>query len=245
MAGKDAFIIVGHRGLQEKHEENSLEGFKAAKAAGLDAVELDVQFTKDGQIIVFHDYDLKRLCGVDGAPWDYTLAEINRFRIGRARETIPTITEVMDALGNFPIYIELKTVDDNGGLVNYGLEDPLSLLIRGRAASRYRFLSFNPLSIRKLKELNSGFIAGLNVSKETMKYYGEIDTDLLKRFSVDFVQPDASLYLDGGISGIEKKGIPIIPWTVNTEDEARACMERGASGIITDVPMKMREKLQV
>ena len=43
---------------------------------------------------------------------DYTLAELKAFRIGKRRETIPTIEEVMDAMGNFPIYIELKTIDD-------------------------------------------------------------------------------------------------------------------------------------
>ncbi len=243
MPGKNTFMIVGHRGLQEKHEENSLESFVGSRIAGLDAVELDVQFSRDGEIIVFHDYDLKRLCDVNGAPWDYTLAELKNFRIGKRGETLPTLVEVMDAMGNFPIYIELKTIDDEGGLVNYGIEDPLARLITVRESSRYRFLSFNPLSLRRLKELNPGFTVGLNVSPETLRYYGKIDMDMLKRFSVDFVQPEVSMYLEGGISGIEGKGVQIIPWTVNRADEVRACMERGASGVISDIPLKLRETL--
>ncbi|MHB1709563.1 MAG: glycerophosphodiester phosphodiesterase [Thermoplasmataceae archaeon] len=241
MSGKNAFMIVGHRGLQERHEENSLESFSWAKAAGLDAVELDVQFSKDGEIIVFHDYDMDRLCGVRGSPWDYMLAEMKTFRIGKKRETIPTIVEVMDAMGDFPIFIELKTVDDEGGLVNYGIEEPLARIITGRESSRYRFLSFNPLSLRRLKELSPEFIVGLNLSPETIRYYGEIDMDMIRRFSVDFVQPEVSMYLEGGISGIENKGMEIIPWTVNTVDEAKACMERGASGVISDIPLKLKD----
>ncbi|MEM0156247.1 MAG: glycerophosphodiester phosphodiesterase family protein [Thermoplasmataceae archaeon] len=243
MSENNEFLIVGHRGLCERHVENSLSGFKDAKASGVGAVELDIQFTKDRKIVVFHDYDLTRLCGVKGSTWDYTLEDLKSLRLGNGEENIPTLSEVLDSLGKYRIFIELKTVDDDGGLVNYGLEDALISDLDGRDTALYRFLSFNPLSLRLLKEKDSSMFTGLNVSPETMNYYGEISQDLLERFSVDFVQPEMSMFLKGHFSGIAGK-VPIIPWTVNTVKDAIACREMGSSGVISDVPLELMERLK-
>lgn len=238
------FLIVGHRGLPERHVENSLSGFLDAKKSGIEAVELDIQFTKDRKIIVIHDYDLKRLCNVEGPSWDYTLDELKLLRLGNSGEQIPTLAEVLDAMGRFRIFIELKTVDNEGGLVNYGLEDALVEELAHRDASEYRFLSFNPLSLRTLKEKNRDFITGLNVSRETVDYFGDIDKEMLDRFSVDFVQPEVSMFIGGQLSGIVKAGVPVQPWTVNNADEAISCQRSGAVGVVTDVPLKLIEKLK-
>lgn len=243
MTKNNEFLIVGHRGLRERHVENSLGGFIDAKASGVEAVELDIQFTLDRKIVVFHDYDLMRLCGAKGSTWDYTLEDLRQFRLGKGEEGIPALSEVLDSLGNYRIFIELKTVDDEGGLVNYGLEDALINELKGRDTGAYRFLSFNPISLRLLKERDSSLITGLNVSTETMKYYGEINLDLLERFSVDFVQPEMSMFLDRHVSGIAGK-VPIIPWTVNTVKDAIACMEMGSSGVVSDIPLELMEKLK-
>ncbi|MEL7053628.1 MAG: glycerophosphodiester phosphodiesterase family protein, partial [Cyanobacteria bacterium J06588_5] len=57
-------VILGHRGMPEEHQENTMAGFKRAVELGLDGVELDVFLTKDNKLIVFHDLDTERLTGV-------------------------------------------------------------------------------------------------------------------------------------------------------------------------------------
>ena len=67
-----------HRGLFDNNSEapeNSLAAFKKAVDAGY-GIELDVQLSKDNQLVVFHDATLKRMCGVEGKVWDYTLEEL-------------------------------------------------------------------------------------------------------------------------------------------------------------------------
>lgn len=100
-----------HRGLFNNDgdaPENSLLAFKRAVEKGY-GIELDVQLTKDDQLIVFHDASLKRMTGIDGYVWDYTLEELKQFKLGDSQETIPTFQEVLDVIdGKVPFILEYK-----------------------------------------------------------------------------------------------------------------------------------------
>ena len=79
-----------HRGLHSRDKsvpENSLKAFELASAAGY-GMELDVQLTKDGQVVVFHDDELRRVCGVEGKVWDYTFSELQKFSLCGTRGAI-------------------------------------------------------------------------------------------------------------------------------------------------------------
>ena len=100
-----------HRGLYDNEKgipENSLPAFRAAMQAGY-GCELDVQFTKDEQLIVFHDNDYKRACGVDKPVWELTLEEAKQLKLFGTDETIPTFREVLDTVnGQNPLIVEIK-----------------------------------------------------------------------------------------------------------------------------------------
>ena len=100
-----------HRGLYKPDQsvpENSLPAFRRAVEAGYGA-ELDVQMTKDGQVVVFHDDDLKRGCGVDGRICDMTLAELRELRLFGSEERIPLFSEVLEIFGGKQsLIVELK-----------------------------------------------------------------------------------------------------------------------------------------
>ncbi|MCL2248503.1 MAG: glycerophosphodiester phosphodiesterase [Oscillospiraceae bacterium] len=115
-AKKIAMIFYGlycaHRGLHSEDQsipENSLSSFAAAKEAGY-GVELDVQITKDNQIVVFHDHDLKRVCGVDKLIHDVDYSELLEYRLFNTGEKIPLLSEVLEVLDDVPIVVELKPV---------------------------------------------------------------------------------------------------------------------------------------
>lgn len=102
-----------HRGLHGGGvPENSLAAFKAAKDAGY-GVELDVQFTKDRQVVVFHDGDLKRMCGVEKRVLDLTRDELDSYRLGDTEQKIPLLSEVLTVLGGVPVICEIKTFSGN------------------------------------------------------------------------------------------------------------------------------------
>ena len=86
-----------HRGLWNAAEgvpENSLPAFARAAEQGY-AIELDIQITKDGRIVVFHDDTMKRMCGNEGKISDYTYEELQQFHLGDSTEKIPLLREVL------------------------------------------------------------------------------------------------------------------------------------------------------
>lgn len=101
-----------HRGLHSRDKsvpENSLKAFELASAAGY-GMELDVQLTKDGQVVVFHDDTLPRVCGVEGRVDDYSFAELQKFPLCGTAERIPLFSDVLNTVkGRGPIICELKT----------------------------------------------------------------------------------------------------------------------------------------
>ena len=101
-----------HRGLHSRDKkvpENSLKAFELASAAGY-GMELDVQLSKDGQVVVFHDDTLKRVCGVDGRVDDYSFSELQKFPLCGTDERIPLFSDVLNTVrGRGAIICELKT----------------------------------------------------------------------------------------------------------------------------------------
>ena len=100
-----------HRGLHKNGTslpENSLPAIRQAADRGY-GIEFDIQVTKDGVPVVFHDFTLRRMCGVEGKVCDYTLQEIRGFRLLDCGERIPTFQEALDAVdGRVPLIIEMK-----------------------------------------------------------------------------------------------------------------------------------------
>ncbi|MBO4235034.1 MAG: glycerophosphodiester phosphodiesterase [Firmicutes bacterium] len=100
-----------HRGLYSRDgsvPENSIASFTAAVNAGY-GIELDIQLSKDEEIVVFHDEGLKRMCGIDGPVYNYTLEELKSFKLLDSDESIPTLSEVLSIVdGRVPIIIEFK-----------------------------------------------------------------------------------------------------------------------------------------
>ncbi len=110
---------IAHRGLHGVNAgadggpvpENSLKAFELAAAGGF-PIETDVHLTADGKAVVFHDDDLERMCGVRGRPEDHTLEELRSMRLGGTDETVPSLEEVLAAVGGrVPLLIEFKCLD--------------------------------------------------------------------------------------------------------------------------------------
>ena len=106
-------MVIAHRGLHDLTDrpgtpENSMAAFREAIRAGY-AIETDIHLTADGEVVVFHDDTLDRICGVSGSPETMTLAELRALRLAGTDETIPTFAEFLDLVnGQVPLLIEFK-----------------------------------------------------------------------------------------------------------------------------------------
>ena len=106
-------MVIAHRGLHDLPgrpgtPENSLAAFREAVGAGY-AIETDIHLTADGEVVVFHDDTLDRMCGVSGTPESMTFAELRALRLAGTDEVIPTLCELLDLVaGQVPLLIEFK-----------------------------------------------------------------------------------------------------------------------------------------
>ena len=133
-----------HRGLHGPTTglvENTLPAFEAARDAGYGS-ELDIQFSRDMQVVVFHDDDLQRMCGDPRKVCQLTLEELRALPLAGSEARIPTLKEVLDAVdGRVPLLIELK----NGGHNRQLCEALMAHLADYRG--EYIVESFNPLIV--------------------------------------------------------------------------------------------------
>lgn len=100
-------IIIGHRGAAGIEPENTIPAIQAAVKEGVDMIEFDVQATRDGHLIVFHDDNLSRLAGVDAKISELTLKEIN-LTSTHSGHPIPSFHEAIEAAGKIPVLIDAK-----------------------------------------------------------------------------------------------------------------------------------------
>lgn len=168
-APEDKTLIgdYAHRGLHsDKVPENSLKAFELACRAGY-GIELDVQLSRDGEVMVFHDYTLVRMTGVDKKLCELDASELSQLRLKGTEQRIPTFSEVMELVdGRVPILVELK-----GENFDTSLCPKVAELLSAYKGS-YCIESFNPLLVKQMRKLFPDVFCGLlytNAIKEKKK----------------------------------------------------------------------------
>jgi glycerophosphoryl diester phosphodiesterase len=221
-----------HRGL---HGGGRVENSRAAFAAAIDAghgIELDVQASYDGEAIVFHDYDLKRLTGLEGAVADRAAAELSAIRLAGA-DTIPTLADILGLVrSRVPLLIEVKSPDRH--------VRRLCLAVY-RALEGYRgpvgVMSFNPEVGQWFRRQAPRVPRGLVVSESGKKgLKGRLERHLaLWRARPDFLAYDIRDLPSRFAAAQRRRGIRLYTWTVRSAaEQARASAE--ADQIIYETP---------
>lgn len=237
-------LIWAHRGASGTAPENTLEAFSQAAEMGADGVELDIQLTKDGEIVVCHDERIDRTSNGKGAIRDYTLAELKRFdfcngMLAYEGSRIPTMREVFDLLRptGLTINIELKT----GEFFYENIEEKiLALTAEYGMEDRVIYSSFNHYTIKKIRELDSNAKTGFLYADGPldMPAYG-------KKYGVTALHPAGyNLQYPGFMEDCQKFGLDVNVWTINTRADILACAEYGVHAVITNYPEKARRVLQ-
>jgi glycerophosphoryl diester phosphodiesterase len=214
---------IAHRGLHDGNKqvwENTLAAFALAKARDF-AIECDVHLTKDNQVVVFHDSDLKRLTGGDGFVHGQSADEMAQLHIGGTKERVPSLKQMLDLVaGSVPLVIELKGDDGHDS----GLVEALANGLKGYAGP-VAVMSFDHHLIRDFKKYMPHLPFGLTAE-------GLRDVDMEAHFSmlahdIDFVSYNVKHLDNRFVSFVRQKlSMPVITWTVRTSEDLATTMAK-------------------
>lgn len=229
--------VWAHRGASAYAPENTMEAFRLAQEMGADGMELDVHLTRDGEILVTHDENVRRVTGTDALVRDLTLAQAQALDACNGMDAyrgarMPALCEVLEFLRTnaMTLNIELKT----GETLYPGLEEKtVEMVHRFGLADRVLYSSFNHRSLLLVRQADPVARIGLLYS-ETM-----VDPHIYARhLHADAIHPEFhSLYFAPDTArGCQDAGVRIHPWTVNDEQDMRALCRLGCEALITNFP---------
>lgn len=233
--------IFAHRGASAYAPENTVEAFALAMEQGADGIELDVQMTKDDQVVVIHDETIDRVSDGTGAVRDYTLEELKKFHFSNHMENygnavIPTLKEVLDLIksSNMLLNIELKT-----GIYWYpNLEEKTMELVKEAGMEdRVIYSSFNHYSIKKILELNP--------HAECAFLYSDVILNVdkyAKNAGVCGLHPAVyHLKMAEFLKEYQESGLKVRVWTVNKKEDMEKFIKADLEAVITNYPDKALE----
>ncbi|MGI6073014.1 MAG: glycerophosphodiester phosphodiesterase family protein [Lachnospiraceae bacterium] len=216
-------VNFAHRGLFDNDNqvpENSMAAFKAAVEEGY-GIELDVQLSKDGEVVVFHDHTLDRMCKVAGNVEDYTYEELHEMRLLDTDETISLLSDVLSVIeqGTGPLIVELKTCRRRNELCRktYDILQQYKVV--------YCVESFDPFIVYWFKKNAPEVVRG-QLAQRKSDYPKEISRPvaaMLANCCFSFLnKPDFIAYKNverpRHVHRLRKKGVMLFAWTSTTPD---------------------------
>ena len=231
--------VTAHRGASKAAPENTMPAFEAAIESGADYIELDVQLTKDGELVVFHDDNIKRTTNGNGILTNMTYDELQKYSAGSWFKDdgsfddvkIPKLSEVLELVGHdILLNIEIKS----HGNVKATAEKVVELVEEYDIGSSCYITSFSYQALKKVKELQPKIKTALiaNIAPSTvysqMKYIDAVSMNYL------FVNSSVVNYA-------HHSGKKVFVWTVDRSGEMKKMMALGVDNIITNRPEKCLE----
>ncbi|MBK9386186.1 MAG: hypothetical protein IPN34_15345 [Planctomycetes bacterium] len=222
--------IIAHRGASHAAPENTLAAVRAAIEERADMVEIDVQETRDGAVVVLHDRDLKRVGGAALAVASSTAAELRavelgaRYEVRFASERVPLLDEVLAlARGRIHVLIELKRYAPGGRLPELVIER----VEAAGLADGFSCMSMDPELVRQLRVLRPGWRVGA---------LSAVSLGSLSRVDAAFVAVRASRASAAFVRESQRRGKEVYVWTVNEPLAIARAFALGVDGVITDRP---------
>lgn len=253
--------VQGHRGCRGLRPENTLAGFRHAVQLGVDVLELDVGLSKDGVLVVAHDPRVNgTICtggaGLISAPiGELTWEQLQTLDCGAKKnprfvaqvpapgERLPRLEQVLALLvthATLRANIEIKTSPETRAQTRPPADFAAALvkLVRARGlASRVIVQSFDPAALQAVSRLAPELTLAALVDRRA-----EIAT-MLEATGAKILSPRYTEIDAAAVRDLQRRGLRVIPWTVNEPDEMRRLMGWGVDGIITDRPDRLLKLL--
>jgi len=227
-------IKLGHRGAPSLVHENTLDSFKKAIEAGIDGVELDVQFSADKKLVVYHNWDIKDSSGEKILIQNLSYSEIQKMHLnGSEKNKIPLFIDVLDILNKKCIInIEIKSHH----FLNTHIEKSVLDIIKAYGMENNCILSsFNPFIIRRVKKINPKILTAFLWSNKDPQFV--INTPLWAWICrPDGFHADIDLLDKNLINWIRRKKMTIMTYTVVNQMQLKKAQLWGVDGIFMDDP---------
>jgi len=230
-----AVVVIAHRGSSATAPENSLAAFRLAADQKSDYVELDVQESADGEVLVVHDNDLMKVAGDPMQVWQSDAARIRSVDIGSpvgaqfAAERVPTLAEALAVCkGRCRVIVELKQYGHDVRLE----EKVVEIVEAAGMANDCIFMSLDHGMVKKMKELRPGWRTGVLAAKAI----GDIT-----RLGADFVAVEKKMATHLFVRHARRAGQEVYPWTVDDAAWMLTLVSRGVDGLITNRPDLARQ----
>ena len=235
--------IYAHRGCSGDFPENTMVAFQAACATYADGIELDVQLTKDGELVVIHDEQIDRTTNGTGFVKDIPFNQLKLYDAGSwfhphfSNEAIPSLREVLELIKSenpaMKVNIELK----NDVFPYEGMERKVLACIKEtEMMDRVIISSFNSISLKKFSELNAPI--------EQAFLFEGMPANIVKKAEIshaDALHCEASFAMSPEGSQAIGAGYPLRVFTINSEDQLNELKAAGVSAIMTDFPERFLE----
>lgn len=231
---------VAHRGATGYGPENTIASFNLAVDMKADYIEIDVQRSKDGELVVIHDTTVDRTTDGMGNVGDLTFEQLRSLDAGSWKgeqfvgESIPTFEEILDRYhGKIGILIELKAPE-----LYPGIEEQVSEALKARNLDKPQnekiiIQSFNFESMKKVNQLLPKVPIGVLTSNRS-----DTTLEALQEFSTyaDWFNPSYGIVTEELVNQVHSLGMQIGSWTVRSQEAADLLFEMGVDAIISDYP---------
>lgn len=254
MTPDEDFLIVAHRGASAYAPENTLESYELAEDMNADYIELDIQLTEDGEIVVIHDNDVSETTDGTGDIGNYTLSELKTLTANQQHEEgekveskpsedyrVPTLREVFEQFGErIHFMIELKESKNNKGieekLVDLLVEYDMIPTDKDKQPKVYVH-SFHEKGLKRVHELNDEIplLKLVTFEEDETPELSEEEIDDLKSYTTAIGVGYKNLDKDF-INEMNEQGLIVYATAVQDAKVARTMEKIGAKGIFTDYP---------
>lgn len=237
--------VWAHRGASGYMPENTMEAFELAIEQRADGIELDVQLSKDGKVMVLHDESVDRVTNSSGFLKDFTFRQLKDMLVksGKSSEgiyRIPTLEEVLDLMRHtdMKVNIELK----NSIFLYHGMEEKVISIVKDLGMEeQVIYSSFNHYSLRKIREIKPDAETGLLMCDgwiDVASYGRKVGVNALHPAVYHLQYPDF-------VKNCREQGLKLHVWTANRPEEFAMVKAAGADAVITNYPDKAREFMSV
>jgi glycerophosphoryl diester phosphodiesterase len=231
-------LVLAHRGASRAAPENTLPAFAEAIRMGADGVELDVQYSSDGHLMVFHSPDLSASTDGKGRLTSLPVADLKALDAGAwfapefAGTRIATLDEALDLLaGKMLVNIEMKSLEITRSTMP---RDVVEAVRAHNMVGQVVISSFNPFAVRQAGKAGPEIERALLLAPDLASW---LRTDLVRRYSrAQALHPESPMIAAEYVARARGRGLPVRAWTVNDEGEMRRLVELGVDAIMTDVP---------
>tara|TARA_B100000963_G_scaffold124778_1_gene108828 strand:- start:213 stop:896 length:684 start_codon:yes stop_codon:yes gene_type:complete len=223
-------LSIGHRGAKGYIAENTLESINMAIELNVDGVEIDVFKCLSGELVLFHDKNLKKLTGKSGKIENLTINDLQKYLV-LGKYKIPTLKDVLEKIKK-PLLVNIE-------LKGSGAAESTSKIIEDFSKrtlwKKENFIvsSFNWDELKKFRSINTDIAIGILLDK-----LGNINEAIQfgKNINAQSIHPNYRMLNEGTVEKIKKNGFKIYTWTVNNKEDISFMQKLNVDGVISDYP---------